>query len=285
MIARRFDCAGGELAIVVQAAGYGSRAHRIERAGKQTECATISISSVTPLAIAISRAWPRKPKPVTSVHPCTSNCSMASQAARFSVSIEAVAASTHAGCAMPRFSAVPITPVPIALVKTSASPARAPLFGFTRSGMDGAGDRVAEFDFRIRHAVSAEHRAAGFAHFFESAEQDGFEHFRIAVRRESHDRKRRNRRAAHGVNIAQRVGGGDGAEGERIVDDRREEVDGLHQRQIGAQSIHSGVVGCVEADKDVRIGDSRHRAEHFVQQLWTQFRRSTGGFHVRGELT
>ena len=40
----------------------------------------------------------------------------------------------------------------------------------------------------------------------------------------------------------------------------------LDQSEIGAQSIHSGVVGCVEADKDVRVGDSQASAlEHFVQ--------------------
>jgi hypothetical protein len=33
-----------------------------------------------------------------------------------------------------------------------------------------------------------------------------------------------------------------------IVHYRREEIDGLYQRLIGCNSIHSGVVGVIEAD-------------------------------------
>src|ERR1039458_8305144 len=93
-----------------------------------------SISSVTPLASAISRACPISPKPVTSVHPCTSYASIASHALRLSVSIEAMDAATSPSRAMPRFRAVEITPVPSRLVNISASPARAPAFAFTRAG-------------------------------------------------------------------------------------------------------------------------------------------------------
>src|ERR1039458_53028 len=93
-----------------------------------------SISSVTPLASAISRACPISPKPVTSVHPCTSYASIASHALRLSVSIEAMDPATSPSRAMPRFRAVEITPVPSRLVNISASPARAPAFAFTRAG-------------------------------------------------------------------------------------------------------------------------------------------------------
>src|SRR5215472_7105783 len=48
------------------------------------------ISSVTFEATAISRAWPSNPNPVTSVQPATSNISIASQAWRFSVSIDSI---------------------------------------------------------------------------------------------------------------------------------------------------------------------------------------------------
>ena len=65
--------------------------------------------------------------------------------------------------------------------------------------------------------------------------------------------QRGERLAAHGVNIAQRVGGGDLAEGVRIVDDGGEEVDCLHQRLIGRDLIHAGVVGVVEADQNVGV--------------------------------
>ena len=61
------------------------------------------------------------------------------------------------------------------------------------------------------------------------------------------------RPAAHRVNIAERVGGRNLAEDVGIVNNGREEVDRLHQRQLGRELIHSGVVGCVEADQNIGI--------------------------------
>ena len=52
--------------------------------------------------------------------------------------------------------------------------------------------------------------------------------------REGGDVERGQRRAAHRVDVADRVGRGDATEVVRVVDDRREEVDGLHHRQIVA---------------------------------------------------
>ena len=42
-------------------------------------------------------------------------------------------------------------------------------------------------------------------------------------------------------------------EDERVIDDGREKVNGLHDRQVIAQSIHSGVVGFVKTDQDVVV--------------------------------
>ena len=51
------------------------------------------------------------------------------------------------------------------------------------------------------------------------------------------------------------------------------------------ETIHSGIVGSIKADQNVRICDSRQPAQHLVQQLWTQFRRSTRRFYVRRQLS
>ena len=59
--------------------------------------------------------------------------------------------------------------------------------------------------------------------------------------------------AAHGIHIAQRIGGGDLAEDVRIVDDGGEEVDRLDERQLRRELIHAGVVGCVKADEHIGI--------------------------------
>ena len=66
-------------------------------------------------------------------------------------------------------------------------------------------------------------------------------------------RERRKRPAAHGINIAERVGGRNLAEGVWIVDNGREEVDRLHERQLGRELIHAGVVGFIEANQHVRV--------------------------------
>ena len=88
----------------------------------------LSSARLAPLASAISLACPSKPKPVTSVAACTatSNVERAVAALRFNSLITFAAASTQASSAVPRLSAVVITPVPMALVSSRRSPGRAP---------------------------------------------------------------------------------------------------------------------------------------------------------------
>src|SRR6185369_18080548 len=62
----------------------------------------------------------------------------------------------------------------------------------------------------------------------------------------------------------------------RIVDDRREEIERLHQRQIIAQSIHYGVIRFVETDQQIRIvWLSLEPAQHLSEDLRRQLGRST----------
>ena len=133
--------------------------------------------------------------------------------------------------------------------------------------------------------MPAQHRAAHFAHLFEAAAQDGFERVQIAFGRKRHNRQRGNRRAAHGVNVAQRVSRRDRAERERVVHHGREEIYRLHQRQIGSDAIHPGIVRGIVADQHVRIGDARQTPENFVQQFRTKFRRAAAGLYLSGEFS
>jgi hypothetical protein len=61
------------------------------------------------------------------------------------------------------------------------------------------------------------------------------------------------RRAAHGPNVIDRIKRRDAAVIRWIINNGREEIERLHQRQIIAQSIHSGVVRFVETDQQIRI--------------------------------
>ena len=60
--------------------------------------------------------------------------------------------------------------------------------------------------------------------------------------------------AAHGEHVAARVGGGDGAEVRRVVDERREEVGRRHERDVVAQPVDRGVVERRQADEQVAVG-------------------------------
>ena len=56
-----------------------------------------------------------------------------------------------------------------------------------------------------------------------------------------------------------RVGRRDGAEGVRVVDDRREEIHRLHQGELRRQLVHAGIVGSVKPDQHVLIRPSGAR--------------------------
>ena len=58
---------------------------------------------------------------------------------------------------------------------------------------------------------------------------------------------------AHGVDIRQRVGCGDLAEQIGIVDHRREEVDGLHEAQVFANTKDTRIVGGIEPHEQVVV--------------------------------
>jgi hypothetical protein len=60
---------------------------------------------------------------------------------------------------------------------------------------------------------------------------------------------RRQGAAAHRVDIGQRVGRGDLPKSERIIDDRREEIDGLDEGAVAIDAVNTGVVGGAGVDE------------------------------------
>ena len=119
--------------------------------------------------------------------------------------------------------------------------------------MNHAGDGVSELGFFVTNAVAADHGASGFDHLGEAARENALQNCEISFLGKADESERGKRLAAHGVNVAQGIGGCDLSEGVRIVDDGREEIDGLHQSLIGGDEIHSGVVGVIEADQNVGV--------------------------------
>ena len=110
--------------------------------------------------------------------------------------------------------------MPIALVKIRRVAGLGAVVGEDFLGMDRAGDGVSELGFFVANAVAADDGASGFDHLGEAAGEDAFENFEISFLGKADQSERGERRAAHGVDIAERVGGGDLSEGVGIVDDR-----------------------------------------------------------------
>jgi hypothetical protein len=65
----------------------------------------------------------------------------------------------------------------------------------------------------------------------------------------------------------------------RVIDDWGKEINGLAQGRVVVEQIHSGVVGCVESDKDTRIVDPRQTAEDLLEKGRVELTRSTSALH------
>ncbi len=82
--------------------------------------------------------------------------------------------------------------------------------------------------------MTANDRAARLSHFCQSTTQDLLENFDSAFFGKGYDGERGNGLSAHGVNVTERVGRGDLAKRKGVIDNRGEEVDGLHERKSRA---------------------------------------------------
>jgi hypothetical protein len=142
-------------------------------------------------------------------------------------------------------------------------------------GVNHAGHGVAELEVFIADGMPTDDAASRLGHLREPAANDLLQQRRVAVFREAHNGKRRNRASAHGIDIAQRISGGNLTVKIRVVHNGREKIHGLHQGEIFGDQIHPGVVVGVEPNENVRVSLPRQAAQHGVQQTGTQLGRST----------
>ena len=150
----------------------------------------------------------------------------------------------------------------------------------------GAGHGVAELDLLILHGVTAEQRHSGLAQLVEAAAKNRGDGPRLeSILRKCRDRKRRERTSAHRIDVADRVRGGDLAVGVRVVHDRREKIDRLHQRRSAFPREHTRIVRRPEVDKDTGIKRRRDVTQHLSELASGEFARSTGaGRHLSQTL-
>src|ERR1700693_4543544 len=97
--------------------------------------------------------------------------------------------------------------------------------------MNQASDRISELNIVVANGVSADDGALRFIHLVQAATNDLLENRGVAFFRKAHNRERGNWPSAHGIDIAERIGGGYLAKGKRIVDDWREKIHGLNNRE------------------------------------------------------
>ncbi len=118
-----------------------------------------------------------------------------------------------------------------------------------------ADDRHAVLRHRVVDRVPAGHQTAGRRRYLGAAAQHRGEHLqRQPVTRPGGQVHREQRAPAHGVDVGHRVRRRDRAPVARIIDDRREEVRGQHQRAPGVQPQDRGVVSFERADEQVAGG-------------------------------
>ena len=82
----------------------------------------------------------------------------------------------------------------------------------------------------------------------------------------AHQGQRKDRCAAHGIHITDRVGGGDATKVKRVVDDGHKEVGGGYQRLVVIELVHRSVVGRVDTHQQLcRQRQATHAAQNIAQ--------------------
>ena len=115
--------------------------------------------------------------------------------------------------------------------------------------MNQAGDSVTKLDLPVTDAVSSDDDATSLRHLREAAPHYLLKDVQIAVLGEADQRERGERAATHCVHITECIGGRDPAKCERIVYERCEEIDSLHECGIGVESVDARIIRRVEADQ------------------------------------
>jgi hypothetical protein len=97
-----------------------------------------------------------------------------------------------------------------------------------------------------------------------------------ALLREAGDGERRQRHAAHRPHVVDGIEGGDTPVIERVVNDGREEVNGLDEGEVFAQAKDSRVVGRLDADDQIGVCWDVQPAQDLGEFARRELRRSTG---------
>ena len=116
--------------------------------------------------------------------------------------------------------------------------------------------------------MTAEERDTGLAQLVEAALKHGADDVALeSVFGKARNRQRRERPASHRVDIADRISGGNLAVDVRVVDDWREEVDGLDQGRAAVPPVHTRIVRGPEIDEDPVVSMCTDGAQHLTSMI------------------
>ncbi len=175
-------------------------------------------------------------------------------------------------------------PGPEGLRQDDDVPGARPRVGENPGRVHQARDRVAELDLGVANRVAPHQGAARFPELRQPPSEDRSAPLQgEVVLGKRRDGERRERPSPHGVDVGQGVRGGDGPEGLRVVHDRREEVDGLHQRRRRVQAEDAGVVSGRVVDEDAGVVVGGQAAQDLSELGGAELGRSTGAGDALGQ--
>ena len=131
--------------------------------------------------------------------------------------------------------------------------------------MHRADDGEPVLRLRVADRVTAGEQSTRRAHLRVGRREDLPEHLERQLFGERGDRKREQRGAAHREHVVQRVRGGDRAVVARVVDDRREEVEGEDQRTLVVEPVDGCVVRRGETDKEVLLLHGKEAPQQLLE--------------------
>jgi hypothetical protein len=148
------------------------------------------------------------------------------------------------------------------------------------SRIDETGDSVSEFHLGVANRVTPDHCTFCFCHLRETAAHDLLKNREVCFLRETYNCKRSERAASHRIDIAQGIGRSDLTECERVIDQRSEEVDGLHQSLSGSDAVNPGIVRSLKPNQEIRVGLRRKGGQYLPEGACRKFACAAAGLYL-----
>ena len=136
----------------------------------------------------------------------------------------------------------------------------------------------------VVNAVPAHDGGAGLVDLLIAAAQDLVDNVGGHVLGHGHHVKRYLGLAAHGIDVRERVGGGNGTIGVGVIGDGREEVDRLHDGHVVGHAVDRRIVRLVKANQEVGVALDLDVLEELGKLARTHLGAAAGALGKLGEL-